>query len=111
MRNNEGSVLYLLLVLILCAEVCMTNARHLIKKRNYSDQSVRGYLAESEKIQRMHVIDANEIYEISNKWNTLSGLVGGTRSAKKNFTANSAAVVQDGPIVVLLADITTLIVV
>lgn len=40
-----------------------------------------------------------------------SGLVGGTRSAKKNFTANSAAVVQDGPIVVLLADITTLIVV
>ncbi|KAF3430101.1 hypothetical protein E2986_11680 [Frieseomelitta varia] len=46
MRNNEGSVLYLLLVLILCAEVCMTSARHLIKKRNYSDQSVRGYLAE-----------------------------------------------------------------
>ncbi|KAG6804576.1 uncharacterized protein LOC122714507 isoform X1 [Apis laboriosa] len=46
MRNNEISTIYLLLVLILCAEVYMINARHLIKKRNYSDQSVRGYLAE-----------------------------------------------------------------
>ncbi|XP_043791814.1 uncharacterized protein LOC122714507 isoform X2 [Apis laboriosa] len=39
MRNNEISTIYLLLVLILCAEVYMINARHLIKKRNYSDQS------------------------------------------------------------------------
>lgn len=46
---QEISTIYLLLLLILCAEVYMINARHLIKKRNYSDQSVRGYLAEVNK--------------------------------------------------------------
>ncbi|XP_076665680.1 uncharacterized protein LOC143367595 isoform X3 [Andrena cerasifolii] len=46
MRNNEGLALRLLLILVLCAEAYTAGARHLIKKRNYSDQSVRGYLAE-----------------------------------------------------------------
>ncbi|XP_076299030.1 uncharacterized protein LOC143218031 isoform X1 [Lasioglossum baleicum] len=42
----EGLALHLLLILVLCADVYTTTAKHLIKKRNYSDQSVRGYLAE-----------------------------------------------------------------
>ena len=63
---QEGSVLYLLLVLILCAEVCMTSARHLIKKRNYSDQSVRGYLAEVSELRTkitylLHIIHRSQM--------------------------------------------------
>lgn len=46
-----------------------------------------------------------------NKFFVSSGLVGGMKFVKKNFTVNFDAVVQDGPIAVLLVDITMHIVV
>ncbi|XP_024875798.1 uncharacterized protein LOC112457132 isoform X2 [Temnothorax curvispinosus] len=46
MRENDRTALCFLLILALCTRVYSANARHIITKRNYSDQSVRGYLAE-----------------------------------------------------------------
>ncbi|XP_076234557.1 LOW QUALITY PROTEIN: uncharacterized protein LOC143179287 [Calliopsis andreniformis] len=81
MRNNKGLTFCLLLVIVLYTEVYAASGKHLIKKRNYSDQSVRGYLAER--------------------------TFGGMKSARKSSTVNFDVVVQDGPIAVLQADITT----
>lgn len=50
------------------------------------------------------LIDTNEFF-------VSSGLVGGMKFVKKNFTVNFDVVVQDGPIAVLLVDITMHIVV
>ncbi|XP_012263328.2 uncharacterized protein LOC105690260 [Athalia rosae] len=46
MLHENGTKLCLLLLLAICTRVYSTQAKHVITKRNYSDQSVRGYLAE-----------------------------------------------------------------
>ncbi|XP_012235237.1 uncharacterized protein [Linepithema humile] len=46
MKEHDRTTLCFLLIFALCTRVYSTDARHIITKRNYSDQSVRGYLAE-----------------------------------------------------------------
>lgn len=48
MRENAPSTLHLWLLLAFCVfgAYAAAAARHVITKRNYSDQSVKGYLAE-----------------------------------------------------------------
>ncbi|XP_077282108.1 uncharacterized protein LOC143908339 isoform X4 [Temnothorax americanus] len=88
MMENDRTALCFLLILALCTRVYSANARHIITKRNYSDQSVRGYLAE-----RILTF--------------LRGFAGGTRYARKNFIVSSDVVARGGPIAAHQEDITT----
>ncbi|XP_057322540.1 uncharacterized protein LOC130665926 [Microplitis mediator] len=46
MADSDAFVKRFLLLFILLLTINLINSRHTITKRNYSDQSVRGYLAE-----------------------------------------------------------------
>lgn len=74
----------------------LTDARHLITKRNYSDQSIRGYLTEVNTSHPCENLLDRFIKFLPWKLNCCRGLAGGTRCARRSSTANSAVAVQSG---------------